>query len=163
VPITSAVDGKFEPRSSQTNWYLSAKHATFRGKRKDRLSRNWDYVSEWSYVSPCGLLFQWDNTIKIQLSVMVYYKKGTIIISSNYNMFLPWYSLKHDHLVLNNNHSLTDVFLCHMHSHIKCMELFKDHFSRCLNGRSLILHIIAMNWKYSAMTVYMKSLKIPKG
>jgi hypothetical protein len=35
------------------------------------LARNKDNVSEWSDMSIRGLLFQWDRTEKIQLSVLV--------------------------------------------------------------------------------------------
>jgi len=38
--------------------------------RRDRLSRNQD-VSEWGDMSIRGLLFQWANSIKIQLSMLV--------------------------------------------------------------------------------------------
>jgi hypothetical protein len=35
------------------------------------LARNQNNMSEWSDISICGLLFQWANTIKIQLIVLV--------------------------------------------------------------------------------------------
>jgi hypothetical protein len=72
VFASSEVDCGFEPRSDQTKYYkigiccFSAKHATLRRKTKDWLARNQDNVSEWG-----GLLFQWSNTIEIQLSVLV--------------------------------------------------------------------------------------------
>ena len=54
------------------NWYLMccfcAKHAALRRKIKDRLARNQDNVSEWDNMSIHRLLFQWANTIKMQLN-----------------------------------------------------------------------------------------------
>jgi len=49
-------------------------------KNKDRLARNQDDVSQWVFT--CGLLYQLANTIKIQLSLLVWYKVD-IVISSN--------------------------------------------------------------------------------
>jgi hypothetical protein len=84
--ITSRdVDHGFEPRSGQTKDYkigifcFSAKHAALRRKSKDWLARNKDNVSEWGDMSINRLLFQWASTIKIQLSVLVYYKPDLII------------------------------------------------------------------------------------
>ena len=77
VLASSAVDGGFELRSGNTKDYkigigcFSAKHAALRRKNKDWLVRNQTYVSEWSDMSTCGLLFQWANTTKIQLIVLV--------------------------------------------------------------------------------------------
>jgi hypothetical protein len=52
------------------------------------------------------MLFQWASTIKIQLSVLVWYNADLIIISLKINLFLPWYSWKIAELALNNNHLL---------------------------------------------------------
>ena len=77
VLALSAVDRGFEPWSDQTKDYkigicwFSAKHAALRRESKDWLARNKDNVSEWSDMSIRGLLFQWDRTEKIQLSVLV--------------------------------------------------------------------------------------------
>jgi hypothetical protein len=77
VLASSAVDRGFEPLSGQTKDYkigiccFSAKHAAFRRKNKDWLTRNQDNVSEWEDMSIRGLLFQWASTIKIQLSMLV--------------------------------------------------------------------------------------------
>ena len=90
------VDLGFEPRSGQTKDYeisiccFSAKHAALRRKSKDWLARNQTYVSLWSDMSIRGLLFQWASTIKIQLSVLVWYKAD--LISLKIILFLPWYS-----------------------------------------------------------------------
>jgi hypothetical protein len=46
---------------------FSAKHVALRRKSKDWMARNQN-VSQWSDMSTRGLLFQWDSTIKIQLS-----------------------------------------------------------------------------------------------
>jgi hypothetical protein len=77
VLSSSAVDGGFELRSGNTKDYnigigcFSAKYAALRRKNKDWLARKQTYVSEWSDMSTCGLLFQWANITKIQLIVLV--------------------------------------------------------------------------------------------
>ena len=77
VLASSAVDSGFESRSDEIKDYkisicwLSAKHAALRRKGKDWLARNQDNVCEWGDISIHRLLFQWDSTIKIQLSVKV--------------------------------------------------------------------------------------------
>ena len=54
----------FEPQSGQIKDYkisiccFSAKHTALRKKSKDWLTRNQNYVSEWSDMSTLGLLFQ---------------------------------------------------------------------------------------------------------
>ena len=65
VLASSAVHRRFEPRSGQTKYYnigiccFSVKHAAFRRKRKKkRMGRNQDNVSEWGDMSIRGLLFQ---------------------------------------------------------------------------------------------------------
>ena len=91
VLASSAVDDSFEHRSGQTKDYRTiiccfyAKHTALRGKGKYWLAWNQDNVSEWSNISTSGLLFQL-TTLKIQLSVLVHYKVGIIIISSNWNV-----------------------------------------------------------------------------
>ena len=77
VLASRAVDRWFEPQSGQTKDYkigiccFSAKHAVLRRKSKDWLARNQNNVSEWSYISTRGLLFQSASSIKIQLGVLV--------------------------------------------------------------------------------------------
>ena len=62
----------FEPQYYKINiCCFSAKNASFRRKNKNWLARNQDSVSECGDMSIRGLLFQWDSTIKIQLSVLV--------------------------------------------------------------------------------------------
>ena len=74
---SSVVDRGFEPRLGQTKDYkigiccFSTKHTALRRKSKDWLARNQDNVSEWGDMSIHRLLFQWANTIKIQLSMLV--------------------------------------------------------------------------------------------
>jgi hypothetical protein len=57
------VDCWFEPCSSQTKdlkidiCCFSAKYAAFRSKRKDKMTRNQDNVSEWGHMCTLGLLF----------------------------------------------------------------------------------------------------------
>jgi len=60
---------------------FSAKHTALRRKSKNWLAWIQDNLSEWGDLSIRGLLFQWASTIKIQLSVLVQYKAGLIIIS----------------------------------------------------------------------------------
>ena len=87
VLASSVVDRELEPRSGQTKdykigvCYFSAKYVALRRKVKDWLARNQDNVSEWGDMSICWLLFQRASTIKIKLSVMVWYKADFIIIS----------------------------------------------------------------------------------
>ena len=57
-----------------------------------------------------GLLFQWDSTIQIQLSVLVKNKADLIVITLKINLFSPWYSQKIAELALNNNQSLTPSY-----------------------------------------------------
>ena len=74
---SSAVARGFEPRSGQTKDFkvgiccFSVKHAALRRKRKDWLVRNQDNVSVSGDMSIRGLLFHRDNTITIQLSVLI--------------------------------------------------------------------------------------------
>jgi len=49
------------------------------------------YVSEWGDMSTHRLLFQGADTIKIQLSVLVWSKADLISISLKINLFSPWY------------------------------------------------------------------------
>ena len=56
--------------------------------------QNQDNVSEWGDMSIRVLFFQWASTIKIQLSMLVWYKVDLIIISLKINLFSPWYRWK---------------------------------------------------------------------
>ena len=85
---------------------FSSKHAVWRRKSKVWLARNQDNVSQWGDMSTHRLLFQWSSTIKIQLSVLVWYKADLIVISLKINFFSPWYRWKIVEMALNNNHSL---------------------------------------------------------
>ena len=84
---SSVVSRGFETRYGQTKDYkigiccFSSKHAAVSRKSKDWLGRNQDDVSEWGDIPIPGLLFQWDSTIMIQLSVLVRHKTDNIIIS----------------------------------------------------------------------------------
>jgi hypothetical protein len=84
---SSVIGSGFEPKSGQAKDYrigiccFSAKHATLRKKIKDWLAWNQDNVSEWGDMSIYRLLFQWASNIKIQLTLLVYYKADLIIIS----------------------------------------------------------------------------------
>jgi hypothetical protein len=77
VVASSVRDCEFESRWDQTKHYaigiccFSSKHASLKRKSKDWLASNQDNVSEWSDMYIGGLLFQWDSTTEIQLSVLV--------------------------------------------------------------------------------------------
>ena len=98
VVTSSAVDRGFKSRSGQSKDYrigiccFSAKHTVLRTKSKDQFAWNLDNVSEWGGMPTHRLLFQCTSTIKIQLSVLVWYKADLIIISLIINFFWLWYS-----------------------------------------------------------------------
>ena len=70
-----------------------ATHWQILSHKKSWLARNQCNVSAWDVMSIHGLLLQLASTIKIQLSVLVWYKaKNLIIISLKINLFSPWYS-----------------------------------------------------------------------
>ena len=77
VLASSAVDRGFEPCSGQTKGYISGsccfstKHAALRRKSKEWWARNQDNVLKSSNMSIHRLLFQWANTMKNTLSVLV--------------------------------------------------------------------------------------------
>ena len=67
---------------------FSAKNAAFEG---ERIKTGWLWGgSGGGDMETPGLLFQWASTIKIQLSVLVYYKADIIIISLKINLLSPW-------------------------------------------------------------------------
>jgi hypothetical protein len=86
---SSAVDRAIKAWSGQTKDYKISKHRALRRKDKDWLALNQENVSEWCDMSIRGLLFQWASTMKIQLSMLIYYKADLIIISLKINLFLP--------------------------------------------------------------------------
>ena len=105
----SAVDRGVEPHSGQTKnckigmCCFSDKRAALRRKSKDWLTRI-QYVSWWDGGGATCLwrtVVQWASTIKIQLSVLVWYRADLMIISLKIN-----YSWTIAELVLNNNHSM---------------------------------------------------------
>ena len=77
VLVSSAVDCGFESWSGQTKDYeigicfFSSKQAAIMRKSKDGLAQNRGNVSVWGVISIHRLLFQWANTIKIQLIMLV--------------------------------------------------------------------------------------------
>ena len=91
--------GQFWLRSDNTKDYnigircFSAKHAALRSKSKARLAQNQDNAT---YMSTHVLLCQWFSIIKIQvdLGLLIWNKADLIIVSSNCNLFSPWYSWK---------------------------------------------------------------------
>ena len=74
---SAVIDCGFEPWSDQIKDHeigirsFSATHAVLRSKGRDWFARSRDNVSEWGDMSIRGLLFQWANTIKIQLRGLV--------------------------------------------------------------------------------------------
>ena len=82
VLVPSVVDCGFEHRSGQTKDYKFV----FVASPLSWLAWNRNNVSEWSDMSNRGLLFQWDSTIKIPLSVCL---EQCIIISLKNNLFSP--------------------------------------------------------------------------
>ena len=133
VLALSVVDHGFEPRSGQIKDYkigiccFSAKHAALRRKSKDWLALNQDNVFEWGNMSICWLLFQWASTIKIQLSMLVYYIADLIIILLKINLLSSWYSWKIAEMALCNNHSLT-------------LYMIVMALSLCIDAHTRILH-----------------------
>ena len=91
----SALYRRFKSPMGQTKDYqisiccLFTKHAALWRKSKDWLARNQDNVSKWGDMSIRGLFFKGDSVIKIQLSVLVYYKADLIIISLKIVLFSP--------------------------------------------------------------------------
>ena len=79
VLVSSVVDRGFESQSGHTKdckigiCCFSAKHASLRRKRKDWLARNQENVFRWGNMAISG-----QNSIKIQLSVLVQYKADLI-------------------------------------------------------------------------------------
>ena len=111
VLASSVVDRGFEPLSGQTKDYeigiccFSAKHTALRRKSKDWFARNQDNVSKWGDMFICGLLLQWASTIKSNLMCWSSTKRS--LSSHGMYLFLSLYGLEISHLLLNNNHSLT--------------------------------------------------------
>ena len=107
---SNVVDRGFEPWAGKTKdnkigiCCFSTMHAALRRKSKDWFARNQDNVFEWGDMSIHGAI-----TIKIQLSVLVYYKADLVIISLKINLFSSWYSRKIAELPLNNNPKLPFV------------------------------------------------------
>ena len=98
VLASSTAYHEFESWSGQNQDYkicmccFSAKHAALRRKNKELLARNQDSVSEYGDMYIRWQLFQWANTIKYKLSMLVYYKADLIIISLKIHLFSLWYS-----------------------------------------------------------------------
>ena len=76
------------------------KHISSRSKSKDWMA---------SGISSHRLLFPWYDTIKIQLTVLIYHKVG-IIIKSKCSLLSPWYSWKKYSLGVKQQ-SLTHSFI----------------------------------------------------
>ena len=134
VLASSAGDCGIESWSGQTKDYnicfscFPAKHTTLRNKNKDWLARNRYNVSEWSDMSTHRLfIFQWVSTIKIELSVLVYYKEN--IILWKYNLFSQKYNWISADFGINNNHTLLPSI--HMVYNNSC--LLSSNFTKFLH------------------------------
>ena len=90
------------------NWYLLLfrLRAALRRKRQRPVGSVSGNVSKWGNMSIRRLLFQWASTIKIQLSVLTWYKEDSIIISLQIYLYSPWYSWNIAELGLNSSHSI---------------------------------------------------------
>jgi hypothetical protein len=122
---------------------FSAKHAALGRKSKDWLAQNQDNMSKRGNMSIHRLLFHWASTIKIHLSLLVWYKVDLIVISLKINLFWSWYSWKIAELMLNNNHSLTLYFMWNILFFKKVKERsFLDKFySQMLNVLKFVVII----------------------
>ena len=121
------------------------KHISSRSKSKDWMA---------SGISSHRLLFPWYDTIKIQLTVLIYHKVG-IIIKSKCSLLSPWYSWKKYSLGLNNNHSLilyqiwskdnnTERFMCQIlecWKHVVLILIFIFWLGLKLQLHVLCIHI----------------------
>jgi hypothetical protein len=102
VLTSCVIDRRFKLCSSQTKDYnigiccFSTKHTVLRSKS-----------NKWSDIPTCVLLFQWAVNLKIQLSVLVYYKVD--IISWKCKLFSPWSCWIIAYVALNNNHSVAQA------------------------------------------------------
>ena len=103
-------------------------------------------------MSTCRLLYQWAGTIKIQQSVLVWYKKDNIIVSSKSNLVSPWYSWKIVHLVKNNNHSLTIS-----HTNFLSMLMFNIIFFSKTSFKNYKNRIPQISWSHT----YIFSISVP--
>ena len=102
------VDHRFEPRKGHTKDYYDIGIRCFsalRRKSKDCLARNQANVPEWDDMFIRGLFFQWASIMKIQLSVLVWYRANIIIISLKINLLSPWYSWKIAEYELKSKHA----------------------------------------------------------
>ena len=102
--------------------------------------------------------FQWASTIKILISVLVWYKVDIIIAISNCNLFSSWYSWKIAELAIKNNHSIyciDDVMLSQYKSK-KCWFLY---FQNGQIGVSYVFDMFLAN-KYWQVKKWPKSQKL---
>ena len=115
--VLSVVDHEFESRSSQTIDYnidiccFSVKHTSLKRKSRDWLLGYQGNVYKWTDMSTYRLLFRWASIIKIQLSVLIWYKTDIIIIISLNAITCSLHNIDEIfvHVVLSTNHSLIDV------------------------------------------------------
>jgi hypothetical protein len=97
--VSRTVDRWFEPRSSQTKENKI---------RKICLPQN--NVFDWRNISMRGLLFQWANTVMIQLQRAGLVQSVHHLYLIECNLLLPWLGWKIAQLALNNNQSLRLVY-----------------------------------------------------
>ena len=134
----------FESWSGQNHDYkicmccFSAKHASLRRKNKELLARNQDNVSEYGDRYIRWLLFQWANTIKYKLSMLVYYKADLIIISLKINVFSSWCKIH-----------LTYIFIF-----ILCSNTVEDIAWRNANCIGLHIYTVCVRHIFFRLKVY---------
>ena len=132
------VDHWLEPRKSHTKDYydigircFSANHPALRRKSKDWLARNQANVPQWDDMFIRGIFFQWGSNIKIQLSMLVWYRANIIIISLKIKLLSPWYSWKIAELAVNNNHSLNLILKLHIF-YKSCSPFDRQNGNNCI-------------------------------
>ena len=123
-------------------------------KSKDCFTRDHNNVSEWSDMSTLEPLYEWPSTIKIQLSMLVWYKTDIIIFIS-LNITSSWYNWSIAHLTLNTHsliHSLTHSLTHNLTGdyYVRNIILKSDmFFSQCKH------YLISSNILYSHVHFYL--------
>ena len=106
IPIIGSSSCRVKSDFKTGVWCFSVKHTASRNKSEDRLARKRDNLSECSYMSTRGLLFQWASNYTNQTKHVGLGQANIINILLKLSVFLPWYSWQITHLALSNNHSI---------------------------------------------------------